>query len=280
MLKNKKFLLTSLLLASFLEAKTLLNGISVIVNNQPITLFEIHTLVKQKNLSTKDALDLLVQKSLKDAEVERLGIRASEYEVSAAIDEIDKRNSMNPYELLKLMKSKGVSEEEYKENIANGIKNKKLFERIFKNKFSEPTKEQLRNYYENNKEKFSQAQTYNVTKYISKTQTGLMRSLQNPMAPNMGVNIENQTLHVRNLDKKTLYFLNQTKVGTFTPMIRTSNGYIAYLVKDKMGTVVLPFKKAKSLAREYMIKSNEKDVIDGYFNKLKADANIEVLRRP
>lgn len=283
MLNRKSFLkicLMGILFTSNLWSANLVNGISVIVNNEPITLYEVHKVSKQENISLDEALNLLVQERLKEIQIKKLAIKASSFEVTQEIENIAKKNSMNSTELLKVVESKGISEKAYRADIASSIKSRKLFQRIFKNKIPVISDEEMEKYYKKNPEQFSQAGTYNITVYNSATETGLRRALENPMAPSLGVTVENKDVDASSLDRKKLYFLNQTPVGKFTPIITTKNGYVSYLVNNKTNSLPLPFAQAKPLIREYLSQRNQKNVIDNYFDKLKADAHIEVLRRP
>lgn len=283
MTKDKKSLKILILwgfIASNIFAATLVNGISVIVNNEPITLYEIHKVSKQEEISLNEALNVLIQNRLKDIQIKKLAIKASSFEVSQEIEDIAQKNSMSSNDLLKVVESKGISEKAYRKDIADGIKNRKLFQRVFKHKIPLITDEEMKRYYEKNLNQFSQASSFNITVYSSKTETGLRRALQNPMAPTMGVHIENKDVDSSILDRKKLYFLNQTPVGKFTPIIRTQDGYVSYLVNNKLNSTPLSFEEAKPLIKEQLSQRNQKMAISNYFDKLRANAHIEVLRKP
>lgn len=283
MIKNRKSLKILILwgfIASNIFAATLVNGISVIVNNEPITLYEIHKVSRQENVSLNEALNSLIQNRLKDIQIKRLAIKASSFEVSQEIEDIAKKNGMSSNDLLKVVESKGISEKAYRKDISDGIKNRKLFQRVFKHKIPIITNDDIKRYYEKNLSKFSQATSFNITVYSSKTETGLRRALQNPMAPTMGVNIENKDIDASSLDRKKLYFLNQTPVGKFTPVVRSQDGYVAYLVNNKSNATPLSLNEATPLIKEQLSQQNQKMAIDNYFDKLRANAHIEVVRKP
>ncbi len=280
MIKNKKILLSALLLASFLEAKSLLNGVSVIVEEEPITLYEIHRLSKQENISLNKALDVLITNSLKNSQIKKLGIQASEFEINQEIKKIADKNNMSIDEFLEMINSDGVDRDEYREKVSENIKSGKLFQKIFMQKKYDISDAEIKKFYEENRDRFSQIGEFAVSVYRAKTKLELNEALKNPMAPNEGVSIEDKNLNSSSISKRELYFLNQTPIGKFTPPIQVEDGYVSYLVNDKIGSKNLPFEDAKPLAKEYLLKSKEQELIENYFEKLKADAHIEILRRP
>lgn len=278
--KIAKILCAGLIFCSYLNAKTLVNGISVLVNNEPITLYEIHKLSKQDNVPLKEALNILIQKRLEDSQVKRLGIKASSYEVTKEIDEIAKKNGLSSKELIDFIASKGLNERDYRDKIAQGIKTKKLYERVFNRKDSTPTDAEAEAYYKANPSKFSQSNTFKVTTYFAETKVALEQIMASPMSVVPGVKLKEETFHSANIDKKLLYYLNQTKSGNFTPISKTQDGYVTFLMDEKSGANPLSFQEAKPMILSQLSKQKQLTSVENYFEKLKSDANIEVLRKP
>lgn len=283
MIKRKKIakiLCVGLIFCSYLNAKTLVNGISVLVNNEPITLYEIHKLSKQESVSLKEALNILIQKRLEDSQVKRLGIKASSYEITKEIASIAKKNGLTSKELVDFVATRGMNERDYRDKIAQGIKAKKLYERIFKNKNSAPTEAEIKAYYKTNPSEFSKSSNFKVTTYFAETEVALKKVLSSPMSVVAGVRIKEETLNSSNLDKRMLYYLNKTKKGDFTPISKIQDGYVAFLVDEKSGINTLSFDEAKPMIISQLSKQKQANAVENYFDKLKSDANIEVLRKP
>ncbi len=280
MIKNKKVLIASLLIASLLEAKTLLNGVSVLVNNEPITLYEIHKLSKQNNIPLKQALNMLIQKRLEDSQVKRLGIEASTYEIDQEIDNISKKNGVSEFELLAMVESRGLDEEDYRHEIAQGIKTKKLYSRIFQSDSSKPNEQEINAFYEANKDRFTKANDFHVTVYHAQTQIALKQVIAAPMSVVAGVRVKQDILNSSNLDKRSLYFLNQTPKGSFTPIMKANDGFVTFLVGDKVNSTLMNKEEALPLVQNMLASQKQKIAVKNYFDKLKSSANIEVLRRP
>lgn len=283
MLKNKKMLklcIASFFISTNLLSSTLVNGISVLVNDEPITLYEIHKISQQEKISLDESLQILIQKRLQDSQIKNLGINASSYEITNEINQIAKQNNMQSDELLNVLLSQGVDENSYRQSVAENIKLRKLFQRIFSDKSPIPTNFEMEDFYKKNPQQFVQSNTFDISVYSAKSKTALLRIAKNPFQVNQSVKIEQKTLHANDLDKKKLYFLNQTPKGKFTPPIATENGYAMYLINSKSNTQKLPFAQAKPLIEEFLTKQNQKQAVDNYFNKIKADAHIEVIRKP
>ncbi len=277
--KLKFFIFSSLIFAN-LNAEQLVNAVSILVDKEPITLYEIHRLAQEQNIPLKKAINLLIQRNLKQAQIKKLGIEASEFEVNEHIEKIAKANGMNADELYDLVKSKGISEDEYRKDIANGIKNNKLFEAIYANKAKPLSEDEMKSFYLANKHLFAQASSVDVSEYRSFSKNALQQALQNPMMPSMGVSIQSKHLELSSINKQLSYLLNKTPKGDFTPILQDQNGFVTFLINDKSANSVMSYEQAKPLIREQMSKGKEKKILDAYFDKLKASANIVVLRKP
>ncbi len=280
MLKNKKFLLASLLLASFLEAKTMLNGVAVLVNNEPITLYEIHKISKQNNVDLKQALDALIQQRLQESQIKRLNISASEFEINSKVKQVAEKNSLSVDEFFNALSLDGLSRKEYEEQIAKKIKAQKLYESIFKSKNAMPSQKEIRSYYEANKEKFTQATEFKVIIYISQNSDDLQAVMKSPLVVNENVKTDKKSLKADHLDKRTLFILNQTPIGKFTPILKTKNGFVSFLLSEKSNLKAINFDEASGLVANMLSSQKQKMVVKNYFEKLKSSADIVMIRKP
>ncbi len=271
----------SAMLVSTLWAKNIVNGISVIVNGEPITLYEIHKLSKQMNVSLDEAVKNLIEKRLQDSQIKKLGIQASDFEINQKIDAVADKNGINSFELLDFVRSKGISESQYRKNIADAIKNEKLFKRIFSKSIPTPTNSEIESFYNANKAMFSDVTSFEVSRYKGSTYTALQEIQNSPMSVVPGVVVDQKNIHVNDVDKKTAYYLNQTQEGKFTPILKNKDGsYVMYLMGSKNGSGSMSLQQARPLILKELAKRYEGDIIKNYFDKLKAGASIQVLREP
>ena len=66
---------STLALFSSSASAAVVDGISIIINKEPITLYDIHKYSSRFNLSKKEALDVLVRQKLEESEIKKLGIK-------------------------------------------------------------------------------------------------------------------------------------------------------------------------------------------------------------
>lgn len=278
--KSFKRLALTFLFSSSLAYAGLVNGVSVVVDNEPITLYEVYKVSQQLNIDKRKALDLLVRQRLEESQIKQLGISANTFEVDARIENLATQNGISPYEFTQLLKSKKVDIKDYKEELEKKIKQEKLFQRIFANKVDPIDSADIKRYYEKNQAEFTQADAFDVTTYKAPNRELLERVIAAPMSVVPGVTLTQESLEQSQLNPKVAYFLNQTKTGEFTPVLTTQDGAITYLVSAKKNPQVLPLEKVQQAIEGRLADVARQEAITNYFEKLKAKANIVVLRRP
>lgn len=278
--KSFKRLAITLLFGSSLAYAGLVNGVSVVVDNEPITLYEVYKVSQQLKVDKRKALDLLVRQRLEESQIKKLGISANTFEVDAKIESLATQNGITPYEFTQVLKSKKVDIKDYKQELQKKIKQEKLFQRIFANKVDPLDSADVKRYYEQNKAEFTQADAFNVTTYKAPNKALIEKVIASPMSVVPGVTLTQETLEQAKLNPKVAYFLNQTKTGEFTPVLTMKDGAITYLIGAKKNPKVLPFEKVQRAIEGRLNDVQRQEAITNYFEKLKAKANIQVLRRP
>lgn len=278
--KVMKICIFGALFGASLASAKLIDGISVLVNSEPITLYEIHMLSRQEHIDLQKALNILIQKRLEVSQIKKLHINASDFEVSDEIGKIAKKNGMSKEGFLEMIERKGISVQEYKEDIKSELESKKLYSRIYSNNSISPTTEEMRAYYEKNIERFTKTKTFDVTMYKSSSIDSLKEKISSPMSIVSDVISQNIVLNANMLDRRSAYVLNITPVKSFTQPFKDEKGYVVYFINKKIGSVPVSFSEAKPLIQREFLKIYDRKKVDNYFNKLKADANIEVIRQP
>jgi len=258
----------------------LVNAISVTVNDEPITLYEIHKLSNVQSVSLKDALEQLVQERLEESQIKLLGIRADAFDVQSRIESVAAQNGISVMELRNLIESKGMAWDEYNAQIEKTIKQEKLYSRIFASSIEPFDTAQVRAYYDANLDEFKRANRIVVTRYDGPNEESLKRIRAAPMSLVSGVSTTREVLSAKDQNQRVQYYLDQTPVGAFTPIIQGQSGATMYLVelKDKMET--LPFDRVQNAIAKHLEDERREEIIRNYFEKLKARADIVVLRRP
>jgi hypothetical protein len=275
-----KATLFSLLATCTISMAGLVNAISVIVNDEPITLYEIHKTSDVKSISLREALDVLIQEKLEAAQIKRLNISTNDFEVQSRMETIAGQNNIGISELKAFIQSRGISEAEYKKELVHNIKQEKLYQRIFANAITPLDQEEARRYYEANPDQFQQAGRFDVMRYEASDPSLLERISASPMSVIPEVTTTRETLMAQDLDPRANYYLNQTNVGEFTAIIADEGNARMYLVEKKSETSPLPFARVERQIEQHLEAKARQKAIDNYFEKLKSRADIVVLRRP
>lgn len=279
-MKSLSKILVTIALSSSFAFAGLVDGISVVINKEPITLYEIYKYSEHFKISKKQALDVLVRQKLEDAQIKKLGIDANMFEIDDYIEKLAKQNNMSQFDFLQALRDQKVNIDDYKKDIKTKIKRDKLYKRIIQKKMGEISEEDLKNFYNTNKEKFIYANTYKVSLFTSTNKASLQAIQKNPMLRPSDVNIQDEELENAKLNPNLQAILAQTPVNNYTQILPTNNKYTMFYVIAKKDLSYLDFDKIKNNLYGIVYKQKEQETLNDYFEKLKSSANIVVLRNP
>ena len=271
--------LSTALLFSTLNAGTI-DGVSIIINKEPITLYDVYKYSQRFNISKKEALDILVRQKLEDSEIKSQNITADSFEVDQYIENLATSNGLSQYEFLNMIRSKNIDVSEYKEDLKSKIKRDKLYKKIVSTKMQQMGDSELQAYYTQNADEFSQAASFDVTVYTGADQENLKNIQKNPMSPATNVELKDATLEASKIDPQLAMMLNKTATGNFSTIVKSGDAYVMFFVKNKNDVKTVSFADAKNYIYSRLADTNEKKSIDEYFEKLKASASINVIRAP
>lgn len=283
-MKIKLKLLTFVTLGAMLSLSSanaaLVDGVSIIINKEPITLYDIHKYATRFNLSKKEALDILVRQKLEDSEIKKLAISVDNFEVDQYIENLAISNNMNQYDFLEMLRSKNINITEYKDDLKKKLQRDKLYKKIVSTKMQQANENELRTYFDENQGEFSQAAAFDVTIYTSADQQALQAIAKNPMSAANGVELKDATFEGAKIDPKLALLLNKTAQGSFTSMVKSDQNFVMFFVKAKHNVQSVSFEDAKNYIYAKLAEGKEQKAIEEYFEKLKSSANIQVLRAP
>jgi len=258
----------------------LVNAISVIINNEPITLFEVYDYANKFKISTKESLDLLIRQKLENAQIEKLHIKASDFEVDSYIKKLAAKNNISEFKFFEMLKSKDIKEADYRKDVRQKIEREKLYSRIYAQKKIKINKKETEHFYKTNKSQFIRANSFLVAAYLSTDKKSLEKIRKNPMLSIVNVKVKTQNFKSGKMNQKLEGLLNETKSGEFTPILNTGKGFTMFYIKQKNGVQTLSYDKVKNYIYSVLSSKKRKQAIDDYFEKLKSVANVKVLRRP
>lgn len=252
----------------------IINGISVIVEDEPITLFEIYKYSQIYKISNKEALDLLIRQKLELNQIKMMDIQVSEYEVNQMINDMAIKNNMNTLTFLSALKSENISIDTYKSDLIKKIQRDKLYQYIFGSKMQAISDGAIRAYYNSNKIEFTKVDSFDVTRYQSKNE----EDLENTESPDVvAIRLRLESIST---ESKIINILTKTDIGTFTSTIKNKDVYVKFYLHSKDGESVLAFEEVQSIIKLKLAQDYDKSVINDYFEKLKSSAIITIVRLP
>ncbi len=273
------FVCSSIITASAAFAG-LVDAVSIVVNNQPITLYEIYKTQKSLGIPKAKAVELLIKKRIKEEELQRLGIDVDDFDVINEIDKIARQNGIDTLKMRTILAKQGMDWNEYKRRIKEKLLQERLYRRILSTKIQSPSDETLREYYRLHIKSFSVPQKIEVIQYSSADKQALMAVTKNPLAAIPGVTRKQETLQTQKLNRELSFLLTKTPKGSFTEIIPVGGQYVLFFVQDFIDPEPLPFEKIKDRVFAMWMEQKQQEAIESHFEKLRAAADVKVLRNP
>lgn len=270
--------LFSLLATVTISNAQMIDAIALSVNDEPITISDINQRMEQKHLKKSDAVSSLVDEILYKQELEKQNITVDIFEVNNYIEKIAASNGMDLYTFKSILRQKNKDIKEFEEETKQQLLKRKLASKIVRGNIAIANEEDLKIYYENNKNMFTTAQSIEVSQYSSKNKRALQMLAQNPMAIVQDVAKGDFVLEQDKLNPQLKFLLNDTQNGTFTPIFTANRQYVMFYVKKKNGVTTLKFDEVKDKIFNTLMNEREQKFLKEYFEKLKLTADIKVIR--
>lgn len=275
----KKSLLALVFSGFLLSEPALVNGIAFYVNGSPVTILELLRVQQRDKVSQDIAVDRLINQRLHKEEIEKRKIVVTELDIEDEIKLLAKKNNITPDKIKSFIEGKGINWESYKNEIKSSIEERKLYQAISSESLKMVSDQDLRNYYEENKNEFSIPQSIDVVKFYSYDNVALEQILiSNGKNIPKNVKRENEILQTMALNPRIVSAFTQTKIGAFTPIFPIGDEYVTFLIKAKNNPTLLPFENVKEVVRQKMLVSKEDYLIYEYFEKLRSNAKVDIVR--
>jgi parvulin-like peptidyl-prolyl isomerase len=257
----------------------IIDAIAIDVDGEPITTLEIQAVQEKLKMSKKAAIEALIKDRLEKSAIDKAHIEVSDNEVEAQIAQIAQRRRLSRGQMISALTKKGLTWKSYKEQLKIEIKKKKFFNQNIASSISNPTDDDLKIYYETHRDKFSTDSIMQISMiaYASSSSKKLLEAINNPMRRVNGVQQKSVLASSNEMSPALFRLIEQTPEGSFTKPINTGRGFVAYYVKSKSSTAG-GFESVKN--RVAMMWMQEEQIKAGrdFFNKLKSDADIRILR--
>ena len=273
-----KFITIFMAIALHLAIAKTIDGVAIKVNGNIITMYEIEKIQNENKISKKEAIDLIIRNKLKENEIKRLGIIIDDKRLNEEINNIASSNNITRDELIKALKAQGIDFQNYKNDLKEHLANRDLMQKVLQTNTNLTSDEDLKKYYDANPSLFTFPTIIKVTSYTSTSDEALQRFLSNPLIVNSSIQSKDEEINIRNLPPQIVNIFLNTPDKKFTPILNSGNTLIVFFIKEKTNKELIPFDDIKSNVMQKYPEAKESDLLNEYFNKIKASTNIEYIR--
>ncbi len=275
----KIFLVLFLSSAVFAE---LIDGVAITVKGSPITLYEIKEEMKLSKVSAEQAKNILIRKKLEEIEIEERGIRVSSSEVYDDIKQTASRNNMSVSDFYEAVRnSNGLTSTQLKEKIKQKLLSQRLYSAIAYSSISQPTDDELRDYYEIHKAEFTHPKAFDVLIYIARSPERLKEKIDNPMFYAPDIQTDEQHIEYSKVAPELAGLLAQTKLHTFSQIVPNGQGaYMSFYIKGVDATKESSFEAAKNQMISKIMSDKRERILGEHFARKMLNSDIKILRMP
>ena len=274
-------LLLPLLFVSLLQA-AMIDGVAIVVKDQAITLFEIKEKMAALHIDAKKASDMLIRQKLESIEMKEKGIHVDNAEVYDEISKTASRNKLSVSEFYEAVRnSNGLSSTQLKDKIKQRLLTQKLYMSIAYSAVSEPTKEDMKEYYELHKADFQHPSSFDVVIYQALDKKRLQEKIDNPMFYSPEIKRSEQTLQYNAISPQLAHLLAKTPLNHFTPALPDGKKqYISFYIKGSTASTNNSFDAMQEQVKNQMMQAQRERVLSDYFARLRQNITIKTLRMP
>lgn len=276
----KKSLLFSILFLSGISLSAAqINSVIANVNNEPITTYELRQMMAKTGGNYQKAMEALISEKLQNAEMKRLQILISPYEVEKQLNLIAQNNKISLPELQKRVEKSGKSFATFKKEVETDMKLNRFYQAVLSN--IKITPEAVRAFYDANPQFFTKFNGVKAVRYVAKNPQileNIMRGAKAVQGPNLFV--QNINIAPKQMSQEAFSFFAQIPQGAYSRITQNHQGfYEMFYVSEKMGLVRIPYEEAQEHAFEIYSSKEREKAAQAYFDKLRSSAIIEMKDR-
>ena len=275
-----KILLT-LILATLLNAEVY-DGVAIVVKDRAITLYEIKKEMATSKVDVKKASDILIRKRLEEIETQERKITVSSSEIYDDIKKTAARNNLNISEFYEAVReSSGLSSTELKEKVKHKLLSQKLYSAIAYSSISQPSEEDVLEYYEMHKDNYKHPSSFTVIIYQAKEKSRIQEKIDNPMFYSPDIATNEQVLPYDRISPELASLLERTALNSFTAVIPDGKkGYMSFYIKEIESAKEGGVESVKNQIINSIMAEQREQVLGDYFARLRLNADINIIRMP
>ncbi|XPV68422.1 MAG: peptidyl-prolyl cis-trans isomerase [Halarcobacter sp.] len=276
--KGTRLLFILLTVLTFSHGSNLIDAVALVVNDEPITLFDIEKRKYQKKISKEKAVSQLIDEVLYEQLVEKYNITADIFDINSYLEKIAASNGMDLYTFKSVLRQKYKNYDRYEEEVRNTIIKEKLTEKLVRGNIKIATEEDLKIYYENNKSMFEAAANVKAIQYVSPNRESLISITKNPMMEVDDVTKTPVNLEQAKLNPQLRYVINGTKINHFTPIFNANKDFVTLLITKKENLQTIAYADVRDRIFNIVMQDRQQKYLKDYFEKLKLSADIKIVR--
>ncbi|MDD2566899.1 MAG: peptidyl-prolyl cis-trans isomerase [Thiovulaceae bacterium] len=260
----------------------MIEGIAVVVKGEPITLYDVKKEMALAKTDAKKASDMLIRKKLEELEIQERKINVTPTEVYEEIKLTAARNNLSVDEFYAAVReTNGLSSSELKEKMRERLLSQKLYQSIAYASMSQPSDSEIEEYYRLNKEKFSHPSGFKVMIYGAQSQERLQEKISNPMLYTPDVLTNEQELPYDRISPELASLLAKTPPQSFTPVIPDGKGgFMSFYLQEVLQAAEGSLEAQKDAIINALMAEKREQILGDYFEKLRHNAEIVVVRLP
>ncbi|WP_457743295.1 peptidylprolyl isomerase [Sulfurimonas sp.] len=274
-------ILLALLLATMLNA-AIYDGVAIVVEDKAITLLDIEKAMQETKQDAKQVSEMLIRKKLEEIEIKKRHISVSNSEVYEDIKKMAQRNHLSVGEFYDAVReSNGLSSSELKEKIKQKLLSQKLYSTIAMSSVSEPSDDEIAEFYKFHKDELTHPSSFDVTIYTANDKAILDTKVHNPMFYTPQISSHDETLDYNSISPELASLLAKTKIDHFTPVIPNGKGgFISFYLKSMTLAKEEDLQKIKPQIINIIMGQKREQVISNYFARLRDNADVNIIRMP
>ncbi len=258
----------------------IVDGVSVVVKGEAITLYDIKKEMRISRVDKKKASDILIRKALESAEIRERRIAVTSSDVYDDIKKTAARNKMSISDFYEAVRNaNGLSSTELKEKIKEKLLSQKLYSSIAYAAMSQPTEDEIVEYFELHKDNFSHPSSFNAVIYSAKNRARLQEKVDNPMFYAPDIATSEQVLPYDRISPELAKLLEKTPVSNFTPIVPDGKGgYMSFYIKSIESAKEGGVQSVRNQIINSIMGDKREQVLGDYFARLRYNADIKVIR--
>jgi parvulin-like peptidyl-prolyl isomerase len=262
----------SLVLVFSLYAKVI-DKIEILVNNTPITSYDIYKTQKQLRVDKDQAIAYLIDQTIIQTAIKNRDIYVDDFDIDNAMRNIALKNHMSLFEFKNYLLQRGELES-FKEKLKQDLEKQKLIESLN----VRISKKEVEKYYKTYKEEFLRPTTIQTTQYSSNDKQKLIKVIKNPLMIPNGVDVQDKTFNIKDTNQRLMGFLSSFDEKSFTPIITIDGKYRTFYIIKKSDVKLLPLEEVGGEIFQKLLKQKQDKALQDLIAKLKAKADIIILK--